>query len=124
MDRKRILANFMGLFLVCMTMFSKPSIAGIEQEKDHISSTQSGVVLVTSELLNREGEPGPASPSFKMPDTAKFLVKKPYEEAEIFNTDQTDNPEEENLLTDLPGEWFLEGENNKDAFTSEPIDRK
>ena len=39
-------------------------------EEDPVKDTQSKIVPVTQELLTREGEPGPASPSFKMSDTS------------------------------------------------------
>ena len=123
MKRKQILVGLIGLFFVYMTVSSKFSIAGIEQEKDHISSTQSGVVLVTSELLNREGEPGPASPSFRMPDTSKFLVKKPYEGAEKLSMHELAQLEEESLNTSSD-EWFLGEEDGENGSISEPIDKK
>ena len=56
--------------------------AGIEHEKEPIRSTQSDAVPVTEELLKREGDLGPASPTFKMSDTSKFMVKRPYEKGE------------------------------------------
>jgi len=56
--------------------------AGIEHEKEPIRSTQSDAVPVTEELLGREGDVGPPSPTMKTVDVSEFLVKKPYEKAE------------------------------------------
>lgn len=48
--------------------------------RDPVKETQSEGVPVTDEMLKREGQAGPASPTFQMKDTAKFLVKTPLEE--------------------------------------------
>lgn len=57
-------------------------LGGIELEKDPVKRTQTDPVPVTEELLKRESETGPASPSFKMKDTSTFMVEKPYEDQE------------------------------------------
>jgi len=101
----------------------KFSIAGREDEKDPIGNTQSGVVPVTEELLTREGEPGPASPSFKMADTFRFLVKKPYEEVEKYMLGEMIKPEEERLDSSWD-DWFLGEEKGGNTSVSEPIDKK
>jgi len=54
----------------------------ISYEKEPIKKTQSNTVAVTDELLEREGQLGPASPTIKMASTSEFLVEKPYSKAE------------------------------------------
>ena len=71
----------LGVF-VSLLAFSEVTFASIE-DKDPIKDTQTRAVPVTQELLTREGEPGPASPTYKMQgETSKFLVKKPYDQVE------------------------------------------
>ena len=80
MDNKQVFKRrffFLVLFGICYANIVMASF-----EKDPIKATQSNVVPVTEELLTREGELGPASPSFKMSDSSLFLVKKPYEMVE------------------------------------------
>ncbi len=92
-------------------------------EKDPIKDTQSGVVPVTDELLTREGEPGPASPSFKATDTSIFLVKKPYEGIEKHILDGMLKQEEKHLDNSWD-DWFLGTEESENTSASEPIDKK
>ena len=126
MSWKQVFKSLFGcLFFVCFVLSPRLCIAGVTNEKDHIGATQTEGVPVTSELLNREGEPGPASPSFKMLDTSKFLLKKPYQEAEKLRMDSLVQPEDESLF-DSSDEWFLgeEGNGSESVSTSELIDKK
>lgn len=126
MMRKKIFKSVPGgLFFVIFILSHRLCVAGVTNEKDHIGATQTEGVPVTTELLNREGEPGPASPSFKMSDTSKFLVKKPYQEAEKLRMDPLAQSGEESL-TDSSDEWFLgeEGDGSESVSTSELIDKK
>jgi len=108
---------------VCFLCIQNLSIAGREQEKDPIGNTQTGVVPVTKELLTREGEPGPASPTFKMDNTSDFLVKKPYEEVEKYIKGEAVEAEGESSDS-LWDNWFLEEEGSKSTSVSEPVDKK
>lgn len=78
------MTRFLGIvplqLFFCLTI-GVQSVLGI-QEEEPIKATQSDTVPVTEELLEREGDVGPASPTIKMEDTSQFLVKKPYERAE------------------------------------------
>lgn len=98
--------------------FSRLGIASFEE--DPIKATQSKIVPVTKELLTREGEPGPASPTYKIPDTSGFLVKKPYREVDKEKLDRKIR----GAPSDLWDDWlFLEDVPGGDS-SSEPIDEK
>lgn len=95
--------------------------AGVEcaaYDKDPIKSTQTEPVAVTEELLKREGEPGPASPTIAIEDTAEFLAKKPYEsiieEADEYQLEETDSPWWE--------DWFSWKEDDEKSLDSEPVE--
>ena len=109
------------ILFLCFACIPKFCFAG--HEEDPIKATQSGVVAVTKELLTREGEPGPASPTFKMSDTSIFLVKKPYQQAEIQDINKITVPGEEFSPTSWE-DWFSGEEESEDNSKSEPIDRK
>ena len=100
--------------------FTVVGFASIDK-KDPIGDTQTKAVPITQELLTREGEPGPASPTYKMQDTAKFLVKKPYDQAEEEYLGGSQEGDQDSALLD---EWFSWDE--KEAATSEmePVDKK
>ncbi|MBI4372424.1 MAG: hypothetical protein HY585_01700 [Candidatus Omnitrophica bacterium] len=97
-DNQFLKLLILGVFSIfwCMPL----GIASVE--KDPIKETQSHTVPVTQELLTREGEPAPASPTFKMSDTSGFLVKEPYEEADMYQTDLDD----EEFSSDEWDNWF------------------
>lgn len=107
------------LFFLCFTWFAKSSVAAYD--KDPIQATQSDAVPVTEELLTREGQTGPASPSFKMPDTAGFLVKKTYQEAEEVK-DADDS--EDVSSSDLWDDWFTLEEDKESKSVSQPIGKE
>ncbi|MBI1977910.1 MAG: hypothetical protein HYS55_04075 [Candidatus Omnitrophica bacterium] len=90
-------------------------------DRDPIEETQTKVVPVTQELLTREGEPGPASPTYKVSDTARFLVKKPYEEVEKSILDDLSG-EEEGVVSEE--DWFSWDEEEGSPILSEPIENK
>lgn len=113
--------QFLRLIILCFFwVLWHAQVSSASFEKDPIKDTQSKVVPVTQELLTREGEPGPASPSFKMSDTSGFLVKKDYEEADIHQADQW---LEESQFSDAD-EWFSWEEEDESGFASEPIAEK
>ena len=112
--------TFRNLFLLYFILCLMTAAGGVSASfrEDPIEATQSDVVLVTDELLTREGEPGPASPTFKISDTARFLVKKPYEYVE--NEDETLSGE----ASDLWEGWFSWGDQEEDLSISEPLQRE
>jgi hypothetical protein len=72
---------FVFIFLL-MSVLLKGHHALADFEEDPIKKTESNVVAVTRELLEREGDVGPASPTIKMHDTSRFLVKEPYHDVD------------------------------------------
>ena len=113
---KKAVFYFLLFYLVCPVQLG---LAGYE--KDPVKTTQSNTVAVTEELLTREGELQPASPTFKMPDTARFLVKKPYQKME---TKQVNQPSEESSSNNWEDEWFSWKGNGQDISKSEAVDKK
>lgn len=83
---------FLGLFAF-LPFLCAASIG----EKEPIKETQTTPVPVTDELLNREGgQPGPASPSFKLKDSADFFSHEPYgldEELDEIQEAQEEEPD-------------------------------
>lgn len=68
-----------GFVLLLVMTFNVPS-SYCDFKRNPIKETQTDPVPVTEELLSREYDQGPASPSFKMPDTtAGFFAKKPFD---------------------------------------------
>lgn len=111
-----------GLWSVFFLCFIRPTpVARASYEEDPVKTTQSNTVPVTDELLTREGEPGPASPTFKMSDTSGFLVKKPYEEAE---DNMLDDKFEEGSSSAWWDDWFFWEGDDESNPTSEPVDKK
>ena len=119
MDKKRANLGALYLVLVCLVWLNPFSFASFD-DKDPISATQSNAVPVTDELLNRDGEPGPASPTFKMSDTSSFLVKKPYQLVDKYDLSQ---PIEESAST-LWDDWFFLEEKSQGEPSAEPIDKE
>ena len=108
------------LFLIlCLVCFSQLGLASFDDE-DPVKATQSKVVPVTKELLTREGEPGPASPTYKMSDTSRFLVKKPYQKVDKEELDRIIR----GTPSDLGDDWFFLEEDQGDDSTPEPIEEK
>ncbi len=103
------------MILVCFAFVSFLNVSAIDQ-RDPIKETQTTPVLVTDELLNREGgEPGPASPSFKLKDSADFFSREPYgpeEESAEIKGEESEEPEEfgEDWLF-----WEKDEENSEDS---------
>ncbi len=98
-------------------MCSSSLWASIDNERDPIKHTQTDPVAVTEELLAREYESGPASPSFKMNDTSGFMAKKPYDFLKHQDLIETENQANEENWDD----WFL-SEENGDEKSTEAID--
>lgn len=118
MERDFVFEAVVLLLIFFFTGFSKLALSSFDE--DPIKATQSKVVPVTEELLTREGEPGPASPTYKMIDTSGFLVKKPYEEAEKKEAIQRMRE----ATPDLWSDWFFwEAESEEGSFL-EPVEEK
>ena len=99
------------LSLICL-ISSNYGFASVKE--DPIKATQTDVVPITDELLTREGETGPASPTLRMEDTSKFLTKKPYQKAE----EQTDTDELKNTSSKAWDDWFSWEEGDETASDS------
>ena len=111
----------LGVILsVWACLFFVPALGRATYDDDPVKSTQSKVVPVTKELLEREGELGPASPTYKMSDTSGFLVKKPYEEAEIEDLAKSLSMTAEEGWED----WFSWGKHEEEEEPMEVIDEK
>jgi hypothetical protein len=89
-------------------------------EKDPLKETQSDTVPVTEELLTREGQAGPASPTYPMADTSGFLVQMPYEKAEEYRAGE----EEKEFSRHFWDRWFFWRRDDQQKETSEPIENK
>ncbi len=74
--KNKYLVFGMGFFLILIGFLPFLNASSIDK-RDPIKETQTTPVPVTDELLNREGEPGPASPSFKLKDSADFFSREP-----------------------------------------------
>jgi len=110
-----------GLFLICFT-FAPFGYAASIGEKEPIKETQTTPVPVTDELLNREGEPGPASPSFKFKDSADFFFPDPYlTDEELEEVDGQRLEEAEGLDEDWLF-WEQEGEDSENSGYEPLID--
>ena len=103
------------VFLVIFCIFLRTGIVSAALKEDPIKSTQSDTVPVTEELITREGEPGPASPTIKMNDTSKFLVKKPYQKAD--QEEDIEKPEE--TSTPWWEDWFTWEEDEQGSLNPE-----
>ena len=111
-------------FLVLLVyLFACPQIeAGRELEKDPIKNTQTDPVLVTEDLLKKDSDRGPASPSFKIGDTSGFFSKKPYVKESIDELLEINlNDKDESLSQDLD-DWFEVAQDNIES--TEAIDEK
>ncbi|MBI4368241.1 MAG: hypothetical protein HY588_02495 [Candidatus Omnitrophica bacterium] len=118
---KKITARRMGCIFILFLLTMQAESVNASFDQDPIKETQSKTVPVTEELLTREGEAGPASPSFKMKDTDRFLVKKPYEEVDQASVDKASEEEESSL--DWWEEWFSWEGGGSDDF-AEPVGKK
>ncbi|MBI4395200.1 MAG: hypothetical protein HY583_03275 [Candidatus Omnitrophica bacterium] len=112
--------RFLLLFLGLISIAWYTSLSYAAYEKDPIKNTQSNVVPVTQELLTREGEPAPASPTFKMSDTSRFLVKEPYEVAE--EAQELHHWDEESALSDWDS-WFSWEEGDEGSSDGQLVDK-
>ncbi len=107
MDRIKQTLITAGIFACVVCAF--PCSGGASFERNPVKETQSNVVPVTEEMLNREGQLGPASPTFKIQDTAKFMVKKPINES-AEPDDKIGKEEEKGSWWD---QWFSWGDKKK-----------
>ena len=112
---KRLIVFAFSIF--CWGLIVANAFAGFD--KDPLKETQSAAVPVTEELLTREGQAGPASPTYPMADTSGFLVQMPYEKAEEYRADG--EKEESSHFWDR---WFFWRKDEKEAKITEPIENK
>ena len=87
-------------------------------QRDYVKETQTDPVAVTEELLTRESEAGPASPSFKMTDTSLFFVKEPFDDETLEFLDVNLDPEPE-VSAENWDDWFRTSE--EDVESTEPL---
>ena len=122
MNKDQILKLVVLCFFLCFSLYvSDIAHSGSASlEKDPIKATQTDPVPVTKELLTREGEPGPASPSFKASDTSSFLVKKPYQMPKESEVDEL-SEESSSIWED---DWFFGEEDDERSVVSEPSGKK
>ena len=79
-NRRRYFLFYLQVLLISFGfIFTLSGKVSAVYEEDPVKATKSGTVAVTKELLAQDGQTGPASPTRKVYDTAKFLVKKPYQ---------------------------------------------
>jgi hypothetical protein len=70
-------------FILLVLLFNLVPCTGIAAyEKEPIKKTQSDTVAVTQELLEREGQLGPSTPTMRMEHTEPFLTKVPLNDAD------------------------------------------
>ena len=105
-------------FVFCLHLIATDARAGFD--KDPLKETQSGSVPVTEELLTKEGQSGPASPTYPMADTSHFLVKSPYGKAEEYRTDDEERESSDHFWN----RWFFWKKNEKQQEMREPIENK
>ena len=105
------------LLICCFYLMVGNAWAGFD--KDPLKETQTDAVPVTEELLTKEGQSGPASPTYPMADTSRFLVKSPYGKAEEYRTD-----EEEESSGHFWNRWFFWKKGEKREETPEPVENK
>ena len=105
------------VLIVCSHLIASRLWAGFDQ--DPIAETRSDAVPVTEESLKREGQAGPASPTYPMADTSGFLVKVPYEKAGEGEVD-----DKEASSDHFWDRWFFWKKNEKSAEISEPIENE
>ena len=70
-------------------------------------------------MLTREGDAGPASPSFRIGDTSQFLVKKNYDEE--IEGDEEVRQFDENLSSESEDDWFLWGDEREEDNRQNPL---
>ena len=108
--------------LIILGVFYWVSVASAAYDKDPIKTTQTQTVQVTEELLKREGEPGPASPTIRLSDTSKFLTQKPYEKI----AEEADKDQLKEESSPWWKNWFSwdkdEEESDQGDAVSKPID--
>jgi len=86
----------MNQYVVTLTLIAfimVGSTAYAVYEKEPIKRTKSDAVAVTKELLEREGDVGPATPTIKMADTSVFLTEKPHHAPTDDDEDQVSEEE-------------------------------
>lgn len=81
---------FIWFQIITVIMTIGPNAAYADSfKRNPIKDTQTQTVAVTEEMLKTEGQKGPASPTFKMEDSSKFLVQKPVQKAEEKTIEET-----------------------------------
>jgi hypothetical protein len=113
----RKLTTFSVFFIVCSCLTAGHLSAGFD--KDPLKETQSNTVPVTEELLTREGQPAPASPTYPLVDTSGFLVKMPYGKAEEYRAN-----DEAESSDHFWNRWFFWKKDQKQREITEPIENE
>lgn len=118
-------ANFLKttfILFVCLAL--KASFGYGSFDRDPVKDTQTNPVAVTQELLTRDSETGPASPTFKMSDTSGFLVMKPYDLIPNQNFLEENSIEESGFDGDYWNDWFeteTSGEKSTEALEEKEL---
>ncbi len=112
---KTMVKNMIFLFFCFVSI---PIVYGTVGDRTPIKDTQTDPVPVTPELLNRESESGPASPTFKMPDTSIFFSGKPYD---YLDKDLSDSKIDSSI--DVSEDWFSLGDETIESST-EAVEQK
>ena len=115
MKAKKVFSFFLFLYVFL------PSSSFSSFDRDPVKDTQTQPVPVTQELLARDSESGPASPTFKMNDTEVFMAKKPYHLLQ--EEDQEEEWNEEDVTEQTWNQWFLL-EETEQPQSSEAIEEK
>ena len=107
----------MKIFILLFLFIFHTAVLFAAYEKDPIKATQTNPVPVTEELLSRESDVGPASPTFKMKDTSGFMARKLYEEeSETWLEDESvETGLEEELSDEDWDHWFAESESDEQS---------
>ena len=110
------------ILLILVLCFFSCSVSYGAFQRDPIKETQTDPIAVTQEFLTRESESGPASPSFKMNDTAIFFMKKPYDYIQNEELFEQDADQEAGFVSDEWDDWFdIEG---NDDQSTEALDQQ
>lgn len=114
----------MKIVILLFLLILQTAILFAAYEKDPIKATQTNPVPVTEELLTRESEPGPASPTFKMKDTSGFMARKPYEEEREawLAEEMVESLPEDEFSDEDWDQWF--SENEMDEQSTELFEKK
>ncbi len=113
----------LACFLLIYFLLNPRIEAGRELEREPIKNTQTDPVLVTEELLKRESESGPASPSFKIGDTTTgFFARKPFDKQALEDLLEINLDQKDESLNEDVSDWF--DASDEQVESSEQLDQK